>query len=117
MVLDWGVFELEVSSILGRSASFMFSKVSLSTLGLAAFGNLVSGTLVVCCFIILCSGLVVVAGLIVVSILFGGFDVNVLLFVETATILLVFFFGSILFNGDRGLRSIFKLIGCLLCLL
>ena len=56
------------------------------------------------------------AELVVTGCLFGVCGMCVLLFEEAFTALLAFFFDSILFIGDRGLRSILRFIDGLLCL-
>ena len=95
------MFELEVSPIVGSSASFIFSNNSGSTLGLGIFVILPSGALGSCCFDLLILGLVIPNGL------FGVCGTFVLV-VDDAFFMLSL--GSILLSGDRGLRSMFRFI-------
>ena len=60
------MFEFEVSPIVGSSASFIFSNVSFSNLGLGVFTIFWSGILSYCCFGLLIVGLIIISGLFVV---------------------------------------------------
>ena len=97
---------IEVSPIVGNSASSIFSKISFSNLGLGIVVVLLLGTLNCCC-ITLILFIFVVVSLITIG---GLFDVCGTLFLLVEKVFTILLFGSSLLSGDSGLLSIFRFV-------